>query len=91
MPSVADSVEEIRRAIEQLHSAAVHDEDVQRRRSAEQLERRFTDIVNPDDLRAAARDGLRMYSGGMGAFQDAGTPAVASAIARLSEGLRHAI
>jgi hypothetical protein len=91
MPSVADRLEEIRRAIEQLRSAADHDDDLQRLRSAEELERQFEDIVNSEELHAAARDGLCLYSGGMGGFQDAGTPAVATAIARLSEALRHAI
>jgi hypothetical protein len=91
MPSVADSVDEIRSAIVQLRSAAVQDEDLRRRQAAEQLQQLFAGIVNSQELHAAARDALRLYGGGMGGFQDVGTPAMASAITRLSEALRHAI
>ena len=91
MPSVADSVDEIRSAIVHLRSAAIHDEDSPRVQSAEHLELRFAGIVNSQELHAAARDALRLYGGGMGGFQDVGTPAMASAITRLSEALRHAI
>ena len=85
MPSVADSVDEIRSAIARLRSAAIADEDSRRLQTAEQLELRFAGIVSSLELRAAARDALRLYGGGMGAFQDAGSSATASAIAGLSE------
>lgn len=91
MPSVIESVEEIQSAIAQLRSAAIRNNDLRRRRSAEQLELRFAGITNSQDLHSAARDALRLYAGGMGSFQDAGTSEVDSAVARLGEALRQAI
>jgi len=91
VPSVAETVEEIRNAIADLRSAAVQDKDPQRRHSAEQLEQRFAGVTDSNELRAAARHALRLYGGGMGGLQDAGSSAMASAITRLSEALRQAI
>ena len=90
-PSVVESIEEIQRAIARLSSAANHDNDPRRRRSVEQLELQFTGITNSQELRSAARDALRLYAGGIGSFQDAGTSEVGSAVTRLGEALRQAI
>jgi len=91
MSSVAERVEEIQSAIAQLRSAAIRDHDPRRSQSAERLELQFTSITSSQELRLAARDALRLYAGGMGSFQDAGTSEVDSAITRLGRALRQAI
>lgn len=91
MQSAAEGVDEIRAAIAQLRSAANQDNDVRRRQSAEHLEQQFAGIADPQELREAARDALRLFGGGMGSFQDSGTSVMASALTRLREAIRQAI
>lgn len=76
MPSVAESVDEIQSAIAQLRSAAILDDDPLRSESAKRLQLQFAGITTSQELRAAARGALRLYSGGMGSFRDAGTSLV---------------
>lgn len=90
MPTAAESLEEIRDAIEQLRAAASHDNDVSRGQVADWLERQIDGIHDADELNAIAADAMRLFRGGMGSFQDTGTAGMDAAVKRLRHVLHQA-
>ncbi|MFB4354315.1 type II CAAX endopeptidase family protein [Microbacterium sp. LS_15] len=89
--AVGAKIDEIRDAIARLRAAATHDDDAPRGEVADRLARRFEGIDGPADARAAARDALRLYRGGMGSFSDTGTAVMDAAVERLRRALERAV
>ena len=77
--------------------AALTTADTQRTARAEQgasrgavarnLAARFSGVTDRSTLRAAARESLALFRGGMGSFQDVGTASMADAVERLHRAL----
>jgi len=82
--------EELRGAIAQLRAAALIDRDTSRRSVAWHLARGLDSVTTPQELREFARNSLGYYRGGMGSFQDFGTPEMAEAGERLRRALYRA-
>lgn len=79
---------EILAAIEELRSVAKSGEDTRRYDVAEWLYPQFTGVSERRVLRAAAANGLSLYRGGMGSFQDVGYADMDHAVNRLHRALR---
>ncbi|GAA3300141.1 hypothetical protein [Glutamicibacter nicotianae] len=87
MHTVEKRLREIRQAISKLREAAAMDGDAQRAGVAQSLDELFGQVSTRKELRAATAQAMRLYRGGMGSFQDAGTPAMGDAV----DGLRRAL
>ena len=87
MHAVEKRLREIRQAISNLREAAAMDGDAQRAGVAQSLGELFGQVSTREELREAAAQAMRHYQGGMGSFQDAGTPAMGDAV----DGLRRAL
>ncbi len=79
--------DEIMAAAAELRSVSLAEQDTHRAKVADWLEEQFIDITDPDVLLEATRTALTLYQGGMGSFQDVGTPASAHVVSQLRSAL----
>lgn len=81
---------DVRRAVEQLRDAGAMESDARRASTAVWLEGLFADVASAEELEQSARQGLTLFSGGMGSFQDVGSATMAGAVDELASVLRAA-
>lgn len=84
-------LEDVRRAVDQLHDACAIEGDARRASTALWLEGLFAEVTNADELQQSARQALTLYAGGMGSFQDVGSATMAAAVDALPSVLRAAL
>ncbi|HLS49879.1 MAG TPA: hypothetical protein VK024_07775 [Actinomycetaceae bacterium] len=90
VPTWHSRLHDVRVAIKQLANAAAAGEHPQHADTADSLEALFADISSAEEFHRAVRQATRLYTGGMGSFQDVGSAAVAGAVERLHSALREA-
>lgn len=83
-------LDDVRRAIAELHDACAIDGDSHRASTAEWLDELFADVADAETLRRRAREARRLYAGGMGSFSDVGTAPMDAAVESLRSALRAA-
>jgi hypothetical protein len=87
MTSRQHSVEAVRdeiiAATAELHTVAQAEHDEQRAHVADWLDERFAGVTDEHSLHEAAAEGLSLYRGGMGSFQDVGSAASAQVVGEL--------
>lgn len=92
MTGKQDSVEavlkEILAAIDMVRTVAQSEQDKARNHAADWLDEQFSGVTDGQALCEASAEGLRLYRGGTGSFQDVGTAASADAVARLHSALK---
>ena len=81
-------LDDVHRAVEQLHDACASGGDARRASTAVWLDGLFAAVTSADQLRQNARQALVLYAGGMGSFQDVGSASMAVAVDSLRSALR---
>lgn len=89
-PTWQSQLHDVRAAIEQVRVAAAAGEDPRHAATANSLETLFAHVTSADELQRAARQATRLYTGGMGSFQDVGSATLAAAVDKLNSALREA-
>ncbi|MGP6173632.1 hypothetical protein [Corynebacterium sp. A21] len=83
-------LDDVHRAVEQLHDACAIDGDSRRASTAAWLDGLFADVVGEKTFRQKVGQALMLYTGGMGSFQDVGSATMAAAVDALHSALRAA-
>lgn len=87
MSSAQSTVEAVRDeiivAVAELRAVAQSEHDERRANVADWLDDLFADVMDEHSLHEAAAEGLGMYRGGMGSFQDVGSAASAHVVGEL--------